>query len=163
MVIDGRPGVHHMRFIADAMLGRLAKWMRIMGYDVAYYRRIGDRELVNMALKDSRMILTKDTLLIRRKKAKGNFFLVGGNSYKDQLKQVAKQFSLKPYKNLLTRCIECNIPLTDIAKEKVRNDVPDHVYNSQDTFLTCPGCGKIYWPATHRDGIVKTLEEIFKE
>jgi uncharacterized protein with PIN domain len=162
MVIDGRTGVLHMRFIADAMLGRLAKWMRIMGCDVAYYRRIGDRELVNMALKDSRMILTKDTLLIQRKKAKGNFFLVEGNSYKDQLKQVAAQFSLNSYKNLLTRCIECNIPLTDIAKEKVRNAVPEHVYNSQDTFLTCQGCGKIYWPATHKDGIVKTLEEIFK-
>lgn len=162
MVIDGRTGVFPVRFIADAMLGRLAKWMRIMGCDVAYYRRIEDRELVNLALKDSRMILTKDTLLIQRKRAKGNFFLVEGNSYKDQLKQVARQFSLNPYKNLLTRCIECNIPLTEINKEKVLDSVPKYVYNSQDTFLICPGCRKIYWPATHRDGIMKTLEEIFK-
>ena len=162
MVVDGRTGVVHMRFIADAMLGRLTKWMRIIGCDVAYYRRIGDRELVNLALKDSRMILTKDTLLIQRKKAKGNFFLVGGNSYKDQLKQVVKQFSLNPYKNLLTRCIECNIELTAIDKEKVSDSVPEYVYNSQDTFMACPECGRIYWPATHRDGIIKTLQEIFK-
>ncbi|MBI5633055.1 MAG: Mut7-C RNAse domain-containing protein [Nitrospirae bacterium] len=151
-----------MMFIADAMLGRLAKWMKIMGCDVAYYRRIEDRELVHLALKDNRMILTRDTLLVRRKRAKGNFFLVEGNSYKDQLKQVAKQFSLNPYENLLTRCIECNIPLTEIDREKVKELIPEYVYGNQKNFLTCPGCGRIYWPATHKDGIMKTLEEIFR-
>ena len=162
MGIDGSTGVLPMRFIADAMLGRLAKWMRIMGFDVAYYRRIEDRELVRLALKDSRMILTRDTLLIRRKQAEGNCFLVEGNSYKEQLKQVVKQFSLDPYRDLLTRCIACNMPLAEIDKETVKESVPEYVYQNQNSFLTCPGCGRIYWPATHRDGIIKTLEEIFR-
>lgn len=151
-----------MRFIADAMLGRLAKWMRILGCDVSYYREIDDREIVDLALKEGRMILTKDTLLIKRKKARGNFFLVEGNSYKEQLKQVAEHFSVDPYNGLLTRCIECNLLLAAIDKETVRDAVPEYVYNSRDSFRRCPGCEKIYWPATHKDGIMTTLQEIFR-
>lgn len=151
-----------MKFIADAMLGRLAKWMRAIGCDVVYYHTIEDRELVNLARREGRLILTRDTLLIKRRKATGNFLLVEGNSYKDQLKQVVKQFSIDPYQDLLTRCIECNIPLAEITKEQIMGAVPEYVYTSQDSFRTCLGCNKIYWPATHRDGIMKTLEEIFK-
>jgi len=151
-----------MKFIADAMLGRLAKWMRAMGCDVVYYQKIGDGELVNRAMREGRLILTRDTLLIKRKKAKGNFLLVEGNSYKDQLKQVAKQFSIDPYQDLLTRCIECNIPLTEIKKEQIMGAVPEYVYASQGSFRTCLGCNKIYWPATHRGAILKTLDEIFR-
>ena len=150
-----------MKFIADAMLGRLAKWMRIMGYDVVYDRRIEDRELVNRALKEERMILTKDTLLVRRKKAKGNSFLVEGNCYKDQIKQVAEEFSLDPHAGLLTRCIGCNVPLVEICREKVSGSVPGYVYATQNSYRACPACGKVYWPATHRHGMMKMLEEIF--
>lgn len=134
-----------------------------MGYDVAYYRRIEDRELVDRALQENRMILTRDTLLVRRKKAKGNFFLVEGNSYKDQIKQVTIKFSLDPYRGLLTRCIKCNAPLTEIDRDKVRTALPEYVYSSQGSFQICPACGRIYWPATHKDGILKMLEEIFRE
>lgn len=160
--MDGRTGVRPKRFIADAMLGRLAKWMRIMGCDVSYYRAIEDRRLVELALKEGRFILTRDTLLMKRRKARGNSFLVGGDSYKDQLRQVAKHFSIDPYKDLLTRCVECNIPLDDIDKDQVRDFVPEYVYNSKVPFRRCPGCKKIYWPATHRDGMMKMLEEMFR-
>ncbi len=152
-----------MKFIADAMLGRLAKWMRVIGCDVTYYRKIEDAELVDLAAQDGRLILTKDNLLIKRRKAKGNFFLVEGNSYNEQLKQVARHFSIDPYQNLLTRCVECNITLIETDKEKVRDSVPEYVYNNETAFRTCPQCKKIYWPATHKSEIIKTLNEIFKQ
>lgn len=152
-----------MKFIADAMLGRLATWMRIIGCDVAYYRAIEDDDLVDLAAKDSRLILTKDTLLIRRRKAKGNFLLIGGNSYQEQLKQVVQHFSIDPYQNLLARCIRCNIPLTEIDREKITKLVPEYVYHRQGVFRTCPECRRIYWPATHRDEMLKKLREILRE
>jgi uncharacterized protein len=152
-----------MKFIADAMLGRLAKWMRIMGSDVAYYRDIQDRELIQRAQKEDRVILTRDTQLIRRRKAGVLLFLVQGDGFREQLKQVSLQFSLDPFKDLLSRCSACNAMLSEVDKEAVKGFVPEYVFNHQAGFRTCPGCSRIYWPATHRDAIIKTLQEIFKK
>lgn len=149
-----------MRFIADSMLGRLAKWMRAIGCDVSYYRKIEDSELVDLAMKEGRLILTRDTLLIKRRKAKGNFFFVEGNSYKDQLRQVIRHFSIDPYKDLLTRCVECNLPLVDVDRETVKDRVPEYVYMTQETFRSCPKCHRIYWSATHKEDMMRTLKEI---
>lgn len=150
-----------MKFVADAMLGRLAKWMRVIGCDVAYFRRIDDGELVDLAMREGRMILTKDTLLIKRRKARGSFLLIEGNSHKDQLRQVVERFSINPYEALLTRCAECNIPLSEIDREKVRGSIPEYVFETHRSFRVCPACGRIYWPATHKDAITKTLNDIF--
>lgn len=152
-----------MQFVADAMLGRLARWMRAIGCDVAYYRDITDRDLTDIAQKENRIILTRDTLLIRRKRVRGNAFFVEGDSYKDQLRQVVLTFSIDPYQNLLTRCIECNIRLEDIDRDRVVGSLPEYVSKTQEHFRTCPGCSRIYWPATHKDSIMRTLHEIFGE
>jgi len=154
--------IEPMKFIADNMLGRLAKWLRIIGCDVAYYRRIDDARLVELALEQGRLILTRDTLLIRRKKAKGNFFFVTDDDYKEQLKQVTRQFSIDPYQDLLTRCIECNTLLSDIDREHVRELLPEYVYKNLRSFRTCRQCNKVYWPATHKDLITETLKVIFR-
>lgn len=152
-----------MKFIADVMLGRLAKWMRVIGCDVVYYRKIDDAELVDMALQEERLLLTKDHLLIKRRKAKGNAFLIEGNDFKEQLKQLVRHFPVDPYQNLLTRCIECNVLLSAIKKEEVKGSVPEYVFSSEGSFRRCPECKKIYWPATHKSGITKILREIFNK
>lgn len=149
-----------MKFIADSMLGRLARWLRIIGCDVEYYPLIEDAELVDRAFRDGRILLTKDTLLIKRKRARENSFLIEGNSYKDQLRQVVSHFSIDPFEGFLTRCIECNLPLVDIEKERVKETVPEYVYITQDSFHVCLGCRKVYWPATHREEMIKMLEAL---
>lgn len=150
------------KFIADTMLGRLAKWMRIMGCDVEYLQDISDKELVERAASGGRIILTRDTLLIKRRKAKYNHFFVQDDSYDKQLRQVVKHFSIDPYKQILTRCIICNEPLINIGKESAKEKVPDYVYETQTSFETCPWCKRIYWNATHKQRMIEQLEEILK-
>ena len=149
-----------MKFIADAMLGKLARWMRIMGCDVEYEPVIDDSEIVERAQENRRIILTRDTLLIKRKKARDNHFFVSGDSYKDQIRQVVQHFGLDPFKLILTRCLVCNVLLRPVEKSHVQKKVPPYVFQSQDRFETCPSCNRIYWPATHRDEMVRQLKDI---
>ena len=148
------------KFIADTMLGRLAKWMRIMGCDVEYFADIPDKELAERACAEKRIILTRDTLLIRRRKVRGNYFFVEGDSYKDQIRQVVQHFSIDPAAMLLTRCLLCNRLLADINKGLVENKVPHYVYETQDLFKICPACNKIFWHATHKERMISQLKAI---
>jgi len=148
-----------MKFIVDAMLGRLATWMRILGCDAAYQPVIGDREIVERARREDRTILTRDTLLIRRRYAREHSFLVAGDDYRDQLRQVVRRFGIDVRGSLLTRCLRCNVSLRPVAKAIARGLVPPYVFATQAAFEHCPTCRKIYWGATHRAQMMSQLEE----
>lgn len=142
------------------MLGKLATWMRIIGCDVLYFKNISDDEIIEKALQEHRIILTRDTLLIKRRKAKNHFFIQDDN-YEKQLKQIIEHFKIDPFKNIFTRCVLCNSVLKDIEKEFVQGKVPSYVYETQQDFKVCPSCKKIYWSATHIESAVKQLKSIF--
>jgi uncharacterized protein with PIN domain len=149
------------RFIADVMLGKLATWLRLLGCDVEYLPAISDEDLVEMAFRSGRMILTRDLQLIRRRKARDNHFLVQCDSYKDQLRQVVERFSIDPLGRILTRCLRCNESLKGIDRSAVRERVPLYVYETQNDFKTCGCCGRIYWKGTHRVVAMKQVMKIF--
>jgi uncharacterized protein with PIN domain len=149
-----------VRFIADAMLGKLATWLRILGCDVEYLPAISDGDLVETASRTGRVILTRDLQLIRRRKARDNHFFVKGDCCKDQLRQVVDRFSIDPLGRVLTRCLRCNRLLEDVDRSAVRDRVPSYVYETQHDFKTCGSCGRIYWRGTHRDEALKRLREI---
>jgi hypothetical protein len=143
------------------MLGRLAKWLRIIGYDTVYFQEISDRELVNIALKENRFILTRDTLLIKRRNVK-DFLLVEGDHFRDQLCFVVKRLKLDPNAEILTRCIRCSRPLEIIDRSDIELMVPGYVFETQDLFKICQACKKVYWGATHKDRMIGELKTIFK-
>lgn len=89
-----------------------------------------------------------------------NYFFVESDSYKDQIKQIVKHFSLNPYSRLLTRCLICNALLTDIDRALIQEKVPPYVYETQDLFKICLSCNRIFWQATHKDKMVRQLMEI---
>lgn len=151
------------KFIADDMLGKLAKWMRVMGCDVEYFPNISDRELAERAYTNGRIILTRDTLLIRRKKVRNNHFFIRSDDYNEQLQEVIKRFSLNPFAGFLTRCLLCNEPLQNIEKEQAAAHVPPYVYETRHSFKTCPSCKRIYWEATHKDRMQEHLEAILTD
>ena len=149
------------RFIADVMLGKLATWLRLLGCDVAYFPAISDEDLVEMASRSGRVILTRDLQLIRRRKARDNHFLVQYDGYKDQLRQVVERFSIDPLGRIFTRCLRCNEPLKGIDRSAVRERVTPYVYETQNDFKTCGCCGRIYWKGTHRVVAMKQVMKIF--
>ncbi len=151
------------RFIADVMLGRLATWLRLLGCDVEYFHSIPDEELVERAARTGRVILTRDRELVRRRKARDNHFLVRGDGYRDQLRQVVRRFSIDPSARVLTRCLRCNVPLESIDRSEVRGKVPPFVYETQRDFKTCGLCGRIYWRGTHRFEALRFAREMLED
>ena len=150
------------RFIADAMLGKLARWLRVTGCDVEYFPEIGDAELVERGERSGRLILTRDTLLVRRRKARNNCFFVEGDHFRDQMRQVVQAFALEPFGGFLTRCLECNALLHGIDRESAAGRVPPYVFATQETFRGCASCGRLYWGGTHRERMMTELKEIIE-
>ena len=147
-------------FLADCMLGRLAKWLRILGYDTAYYSDINDEELVFRALQEGRVILTRDTHLIKRKLAR-RCLLIESDQVLEQLKQVIDEFKLKPpSRAMLRRCLLCNTPLKTLSKGKVKGKVPPYVYKTQRSFAYCSRCDRIYWRGTHISRVFDRLSKL---
>ena len=136
-----------MKFIADMMLGRLARWLRLYGHDTLYGIK-DDDEIIRVALREGRIILTKDVALARRAERLGaRVFLLRSNSLEGQvreLKELGVEFGeLFPSK---ARCPKCNGPIKPVSKREVKGRVPSKVYESYDEFYVCQKCGQIYWP-----------------
>ncbi len=150
-----------LKFMADSMLGRLARWLRILGYDVVYETSISDDDLIAKALRENRIILTMDRELADRKSAK-NVLLLKSYDYKEQLNHVITYYKIDCESHIFSRCLLCNERLDSIEKEKIKDKVPPYVYASHDEFDICPQCRRIYWSGTHRDNILKKLDEIMR-
>lgn len=150
-----------LRFFADSMLGKLARWMRTIGCDVEYERSIEDDALIERALRDERIVLTRDTLLVRRRTLKGRFFFVESPLAADQLRAVVERFGLGTA-GFLTRCLRCNALLERAGKEAVKERVPPYVHQTRDEFSVCRVCGRVYWAGTHREGMAMEIESMLK-
>lgn len=144
-----------MKFLADSMLGRLARWLRILGYDTTYLSKGGDRELIESAQREERILLTRDRHLGRDWTVKT--FLVESELVDEQLKEVVCRFNLDA-KRLFSRCPICNLELSKIEKDLLRDKVPEFVYKTYDKFWSCKSCGRYYWPGTHWENIKEKVK-----
>lgn len=148
-----------MQFIADNMLGKLAKWLRFLGYDVLYPRTIDDNELIELSKSQERYILTRDRELSKRKGLKVLF--IPSDQVDIQLKQVIEEFNLKYDSLAFNRCPECNHLLDKIDKSLVVDKVPVGVFERQDKFWVCGNCNRYYWQGSHYEKIKQKLNELF--
>ena len=148
-----------MKFIADAMLGRLAKWLRILGFDVLYYPDIDDREIVRIAREQERTILTRDTQLIKRRGLPGVIF-IDKDDVVDQLILIRTRlgFSQVVFSG---RCAICNGLIDEVPqKEEVRDLVPDFIYLNSPVFMRCSDCGRVYWEGSHGKGMREKVKGV---
>jgi uncharacterized protein with PIN domain len=151
-----------MRFIVDNNVGKLAVWLRALGYDTAFVNPIEDAELVEIARREGRVILTKDTGILRRRlitSGKIAAIRVEGDDWRRQLAQVVRDLNLETQPRF-TRCIECNTPLEPRTRAEARAQVPPYVYQTQQSFLACPTCGRHYWQGTHLQRMRRDLASI---
>ncbi|MEK6743771.1 MAG: Mut7-C RNAse domain-containing protein [Nitrospirota bacterium] len=136
-----------MMFIADVMLGSLAKRLRLLGFDVLYDPAYRNNDVLRLALDQGRIILTRDTALASRPLAI-NHILIGSDLVDEQLHQVLKAFP-PPDGGQLTRCSICNEQLSVLDRKDARDLVPDHVVATVTEFWRCGHCGKVYWKGSH--------------
>jgi len=152
------------RFMADAMLGRLARWLRILGYDTAYEKIIPDEVLIERVLGENRWLLTRDGYLAQRKVLRGRHTLIASDHIDDQLRQLHDQLSL--HLDLAEhgqfRCADCNAALHPISAEEASALVPPFVARHYHEFLQCDSCGRVYWPGTHWEALTGRLALIKK-
>jgi uncharacterized protein len=140
--------------LVDAMLGRLAKWLRLAGYDTAYWRDGSDEALIDRAQAEGRLIVTRDRQLAGRRGVHALF--ISAEALDAQIAEARAALGGDPQP--FTRCPECNAPLADLAREAARDLVPPYVWNTQTEFRLCPGCGRVYWKGTHWPAVQARLE-----
>ena len=138
---------HDARFIADAMLGRLSRWLRLLGFDTLYYSDIKDSDLMKLAVQEGRCLLTRDTHFLHIRNFR-NFLMVHSDDPIEQVMEVLNSFNLNEFKP--GRCARCNGVLDPVARrEEVRYMVPEYVFLHYGSFLRCGVCGSVYWEGTH--------------
>ncbi len=139
-----------IKFIADRMLGKLVKWLRILGFDTTYPSFDDDLSLILTARQESRILLTRDANLIKRRNI-CDFLFIKSDHWEEQLLGIIKGLKLKIDLNskIFSRCSLCNTPTKDIDKKEVENYVPLYVFLTQSKFVYCPSCKKYYWRGTH--------------
>jgi uncharacterized protein with PIN domain len=150
------------RFVADVMLGRLTKWLRIAGFDVLYSNRFSDDELISISNNEDRILLSLDSRLLVRKSVK-NFIFMESCDLRDQIMQILDATHTGEFLTPLSRCLSCNEALTDVPRESVRGKVPVYVFKTQSHFKLCPKCRRIFWSGTHRKSALKVLESLLSE
>ncbi|MGA1843754.1 MAG: Mut7-C RNAse domain-containing protein [bacterium] len=150
------------RFLADVMLGRLARWLRILGYDTLYTRKRIDSLLEVRAYDEGRIILTRDSRLYRKLGPERSFF-IHADDFRDQMEELIRSLDMHHDPDrFLSRCLDCNHPLVPIAKEDVRMVVPPFVFQTVEAFRTCPQCKKVFWPGTHIGEMERLITTLFE-
>lgn len=139
-----------IRFVVDVNVGKLATLLRIAGFDTAYDNDLNDIELARIAEKEQRILLTRDTHLLKRKNVLFGH-LVREIQPQKQLVEVIRLFQLKTHIRPYTRCLLCNALLKPVAKQEIMHRLKPLTRKYYDTFHLCPECDKIYWPGSHRD------------
>lgn len=150
-----------MRFIADCHLGKVAKYLRLFGFDTLYFQTIDDNDIIDIAKKENRVVLTSDKELFERMKTKALYIPHG--EFEIQLKYIFLRFDLLDKINPFSRCIACNGKLEKVDKYSLMKDLKIKTKIFHDNFEKCKQCGKIYWHGDHYKKMFKFVNNFIKE
>lgn len=152
-----------LKFVADHNVGKLTKWLRMMGYDTIFFQGADDSQMVARALSEDRIVLTRDTQLIKRRVFTSDrlkVILIQSDVPESQIRQVLNALQMDSSSHPFTRCLECNQPLEERSKDQVENRVPPYVFKTQRQYMECPACHRLYWRGTHWEAMTSKLSRL---
>ena len=147
------------KFIADVHLGKLTKYLRMMGFDVYYKNNLDDEEIINISIKERRAILTKDRGILKRNEVTHGYW-VRSIKVEEQVREILERFNLQKDIKEFSRCLECNELLVPAEKNKFLIELPPKVIQSQNKFYRCPACKKLYWKGTHYQRMLSFIQSL---
>ncbi|MGA9364773.1 MAG: Mut7-C RNAse domain-containing protein [Bacteroidota bacterium] len=148
-----------MKFAVDKMLGRLAKWLRILGYDTLFDPYVSSATIAKQAEEERRIFLTRNDKLTKHSDTP-SFFIVQSENYREQLREVVGHFQLDTSSHLFTRCTICNKEILPVEKDMVKDRIPEKSALNFEKFYQCPQCKRVYWGGTHTQNTERRLREI---
>lgn len=154
--------IDNLKFMVDNNVGKLAKWLRIMGYDTLFFNGRNDSRMVAIALAEERVILTRDTQIMKRRvvtSGRLKAILIQSDKPEPQMYQVINSLHLDCRFKPFAICLECNQPLIEKSKQQVKDLVPPYVFQTQNQYMECPNCHRIYWRGTHWQRMREKLEK----
>jgi uncharacterized protein len=137
-----------LKFISDIHLGKLTKYLRLCGFDTYYHTDLSDQEIINLAISEKRIILTRDKELLKNKKITHGYWVRSGNTH-EQIKDIIQRFDLKKSITLFTRCLDCNGLLNDVTKKEIIDRLLPKTRQYYRKFKKCHNCDRIYWNGSH--------------
>lgn len=152
-----------MKFMVDHNVGKLVKWLRMLGYDTEFFTGDDDWQMVVSALREDRIILTRDTGIMKLgvvDSGKVKAVLIINDNPGEQIRQVNESLDLDFNTRLFTRCMECNTLLVKRTMDEVQNRVPPYVFKTQEEYMECPACNRIYWKGTHWQAMIEKLQKL---
>ena len=153
--------LRNLKFLADVHLGKLTRYLRICGFDTYYSKNNSDNEIINIALSDSRVILTRDKELLKNKKVTHGYW-IRSQFHNEQLQEVLIRFDLKTQLRPFTRCIECNGILANVSIEDISKHLLPKTRQYYQKFNKCPGCNRIYWEGSHFESMKRNIDDLVK-
>lgn len=153
--------VESLKFLTDGMLGKLTRWLRMLGHDVKYSISLEDEELIKTAKVERRAILTCDLKLYQQAMTHAlTAFLVEGSTEAEKLANLAKRFNISlEFDATVSRCPKCNSRIQPVPKKEVMSRIPKATSTYYSEFWKCSRCGQVYWHGSHWEKIEKTLRE----
>ncbi len=146
-------------FLADAHLGKLARILRLLGFDTVYAQALDDSAIAARAARERRIVLTRDRALLKRSAVQHGYW-VRSEDPEAQAREVVQRFDLGRTARPFNRCLSCGATLTPVDKDQVLPRIPPRVRAWRDTFLLCTGCAKLYWKGTHHRRLKTTIDRI---
>jgi uncharacterized protein with PIN domain len=160
--MNGNRSAGELRFIIDHNVGKLVRWLRMLGFDSLFFNGEDDGDMVRQALADGRIILTRDTGVMKRRVITGGrlkAILINSDEPEKQIRQLMAELDIKSGSRPFTLCLECNTPLVPRTPEEVGDRVPPYVFKTQKQYMECPACRRIYWRGTHFSAMLRKLEK----